>query len=100
MASYYDRPTLLHIQRLKGHDGSQNYDDTREKWHDAVKSGVRAYVSDSYGNKTYLEARLSSSGHKYIETIQITPKPTLFSDCLPIRITSGATDAPEIMPNR
>jgi hypothetical protein len=69
MAPYYDRPTLLHIQGLKGHDGSQNYDDTRENWHDAVKSGVRAYVLDSCGNKAYLEARLGSPGHKYVETM-------------------------------
>lgn len=68
MAPYFDRPTLLHIQRLKGHDGSQSYDDTRESSHDAVKSGTRAFVLDSAGNKAYLEARISSSGHKFVET--------------------------------
>ena len=68
MTSYPGHPTLLHIERLKGHDPAQNYDDTRENWYDAVKSGRKAYVLDSYGNKAYLRAMISSSGHKYVET--------------------------------
>jgi uncharacterized protein DUF3892 len=69
-----------HIEKLKavGDGTGTPYEDTREKWHDWIKSGNSGYVRDSAGDTIGVRAMTNANGTRYVQTYaDYTPKDNL-----------------------